>query len=152
MKHCTETSDASSQIGPFDVSELIRLLVKMEHLRVPPRTKFVDIVLPQGVQEMLWEESNLSPAQTPPADGAPADFDWQAYLMWHEDLGRHGITTEAAARDHYVRHGRAEGRIYKRHRIVLTYEVCGGTRTVRVSVLLDLLCLCAPANWLTGVS
>ena len=60
------------------------------------------------------------------ADGAPADFDWKAYLQWHEDLAPLNLDTEAAARRHYVEHGRAEGRIYKHYRMIMFYSVCGG--------------------------
>ena len=61
--------------------------------------------------------------------GLPRDFDWQAYLNWHPELERRGVATEDAAKEHYLRHGRAEGRLYKRYcTVMLFYPVPGENR------------------------
>ena len=38
----------------------------------------------------------------------PPDFDWRIYLAYYPELRGAGVTTEAAAREHYARQGRAE--------------------------------------------
>lgn len=58
--------------------------------------------------------------------GLPKDFDAQAYLLYHPDLRSLGVTSEDAARQHYLERGRAEGRVYKRIRVVLRYTACTG--------------------------
>jgi hypothetical protein len=40
------------------------------------------------------------------------DFDWKVYLNNYEDLRQNGINTEEKAIDHWVKHGRDEGRVY----------------------------------------
>ncbi len=57
---------------------------------------------------------------------APADFDWQTYLLYNPELRDAGITTQQQAEDHYVRTGYAEGLIYKRLRVLLRYTACTG--------------------------
>ena len=56
----------------------------------------------------------------------PAEFDWQTYLLYHPDLRASGVTTEAQAKQHYIKQGRAEGRMYKRLRVILRYTACTG--------------------------
>ena len=56
----------------------------------------------------------------------PAEFDWQTYLLYHPDLRASGVTTEAQAKQHYIKQGRAEGRVYKRLRVILRYTACTG--------------------------
>ncbi|KAL4423672.1 hypothetical protein ABPG75_000973 [Micractinium tetrahymenae] len=58
--------------------------------------------------------------------GLPADFDAQTYLMYHPDLRRLGIDTADAAKQHYLQQGRAEGRPYRRLRVLLRYTACTG--------------------------
>ncbi|PSC70539.1 alternative oxidase [Micractinium conductrix] len=58
--------------------------------------------------------------------GLPADFDPQAYLMYHPDLRALGITTADHAKAHYLQEGRAQGRPYKRLRVLLRYTACTG--------------------------
>lgn len=50
----------------------------------------------------------------------------QAYLLYHPDLRSLGVTTEEAAKKHYVEHGVREGRVYKRIRVLLRYTACTG--------------------------
>ncbi len=50
----------------------------------------------------------------------------QAYLLYHPDLRAQGVTSEDAARKHYLEQGRAEGRVFKRIRVVLRYTACTG--------------------------
>jgi hypothetical protein len=47
------------------------------------------------------------------ASNLPQDFDWKYYVDIHSDLTKAGITTEEAAKIHYLVHGQKEGRIYK---------------------------------------
>ena len=46
--------------------------------------------------------------------------------MYHPDLLSIGVTTEDAAKQHYLQHGRAEGRPYKRMRLIMRYTACTG--------------------------
>lgn len=50
----------------------------------------------------------------------------QAYLAYHPDLQALGVTTAADAAEHYVLRGRAEGRPYRRMRVLLRYTACTG--------------------------
>ena len=75
-----------------------------------------------------WLKS-LAAAQQGPltgADGLPKDFDWRAYLAYYPDLSENGINSEVEAQRHYLKHGRREGRIHKRLRVVLHYTACTG--------------------------
>ena len=56
----------------------------------------------------------------------PAEFDWQTYLLYHPDLRASGVSTEAQAKQHYIKQGRAEGRVYKRLRVIVRYTACTG--------------------------
>ncbi|EFN51509.1 hypothetical protein CHLNCDRAFT_140196 [Chlorella variabilis] len=58
--------------------------------------------------------------------GLPRDFDAQAYLMYHPDLRKLGMSTADEAKQHYLQQGRAEGRPYKRLRVLLRYTACTG--------------------------
>ena len=62
------------------------------------------------------------PPARPPALLCPP----QAYLLYHPDLRSLGVTSEAGARKHYLERGRAEGRVYKRIRVLLRYTACTG--------------------------
>lgn len=57
---------------------------------------------------------------------APRFLGLQAYLMYHPDLRQLGIDTADAAKQHYLQQGRAEGRPYKRLRVLLRYTACTG--------------------------
>lgn len=57
---------------------------------------------------------------------APADFDWQTYLLYNPELRDAGIGTQQQAEDHYVQTGYANGMIYKRLRVLLRYTACTG--------------------------
>lgn len=46
--------------------------------------------------------------------------------MYHPDLRRLGIDTADAAKQHYLQQGRAEGRPYRRLRVLLRYTACTG--------------------------
>ena len=70
-------------------------------------------------------------SQTAAKDGQenihlPRDFDWQTYLLYHPDLRLRNVTLEHEAEAHYMSEGRAEGRVYKRLRVVLRYTACTG--------------------------
>lgn len=56
----------------------------------------------------------------------PAGFDWRTYLLYYPDLVAAGIKSEQEAKDHYVQHGRAEGRLHRRVRVLLRYTACSG--------------------------
>ena len=61
-----------------------------------------------------------------PKQRLPQDFDWRTYLLYQPELRYSGITTEELAKRHYLDFGRAEGRIYKRLRVLLRYTACTG--------------------------
>ena len=63
------------------------------------------------------------PQKTP---RVPADFDWQTYLLYHPELKDEGIISEETAKQHYLSHGRAEGYVYRRLRVMLRYTACTG--------------------------
>lgn len=67
----------------------------------------------------------LLPAANSPPPHLPT-YCTQAYLMYHPDLRRLGITTADQAKEHYLQQGRAEGRPYKRLRVLLRYTACTG--------------------------
>ena len=57
----------------------------------------------------------------------PPDFDWSTYLLYHPELReQEQVQTEDDAKLHYVEKGRAEGRFYKRLRVLLRYTACTG--------------------------
>ena len=61
------------------------------------------------------------------AGNLPSDFDWQTYILYHPELrDQDNIQTEEQAKQHYLSKGRAEGRIYKRLRVLLRYTACTG--------------------------
>ena len=49
-----------------------------------------------------------------------------SYYVPITDLRAAGIATETLAKQHYIKQGRAEGRVYKRLRVVLRYTACTG--------------------------
>ena len=65
----------------------------------------------------------------------PAEFDWQTYLLYHPDLRASGVSTEAQVKQHYIKQGRAEGRVYKRLRVILRYTACTGAELLQESFL-----------------
>lgn len=72
-----------------------------------------------------------SPPPPPPAtrqriSSAPADFDWQTYLLYNPELRDAGIGSQQQAEEHYVQKGYAQGMIYKRLRVLLRYTACTG--------------------------
>ena len=60
------------------------------------------------------------------AAGLPEDFDWQAYLAYYPDLVSSGISSELNAQEHYLNHGRQEGRIHRRLKVLMHYTACTG--------------------------
>lgn len=44
----------------------------------------------------------------------PEDFDWKFYLNKYDDLKKAGLKTENDAKNHYIKYGRYEKRIYKK--------------------------------------
>ncbi len=50
----------------------------------------------------------------------------RTYLLYHPDLRASGVSTEAQAKQHYIKQGRAEGRVYKRLRVIVRYTACTG--------------------------
>lgn len=50
----------------------------------------------------------------------------QVYLLYHPELRQQGVDSLAAAAQHYLTKGRAEGRPYKRLRVLLRYIACTG--------------------------
>ena len=90
-------------------------------------------VLPNQVKSQPRVQKAASQATPPPAPvirqritSAPADFDWQTYLLYNPELRDKGISTQQQAEDHYVRIGYPEGMIYKRLRVLLRYTACTG--------------------------
>ena len=60
------------------------------------------------------------------ADSMLDNFDWQAYLAYYPDLLFSGINSESKAQQHYLEHGRLEGRVCKRLKVLLHYTACTG--------------------------
>ena len=60
------------------------------------------------------------------ADSRPDGFDWQTYLAYYPDLAQSGINSEGQALQHYLQHGKREGRLYKRLKVLLHYTACTG--------------------------
>ena len=60
------------------------------------------------------------------ADSPPEGFDWQTYLTYYPDLVQSGINSEGRALQHYLQHGRREGRLYRRLKVLLHYTACTG--------------------------
>ena len=59
-------------------------------------------------------------------DSPPYGFDWQTYLAYYPDLAQSGINSEGQALQHYLQHGRQEGRLFKRLKVLLHYTACTG--------------------------
>lgn len=74
------------------------------------------------------DSAELSAADsTASAQQLPSDFDWQTYVLYHPELREvENVQTEEQAKQHYLTKGRAEGRIYKRLRVLLRYTACTG--------------------------
>ena len=53
----------------------------------------------------------------------PPEFDWEAYVLYNPQLG---IRSEAEAQRHYVAEGRAQGRVYRKLRVLLRYTAGTG--------------------------
>uniref|UniRef100_A0A1D2A093 O-fucosyltransferase family protein n=1 Tax=Auxenochlorella protothecoides TaxID=3075 RepID=A0A1D2A093_AUXPR len=66
-----------------------------------------------------------SPAPSPPAlpAGLPEDFDAEAYRAYHPHLD---LPSARAAAEHYLAHGREEGLVAHRLRVLLRYTACTG--------------------------
>ena len=72
--------------------------------------------------------------QPPPAQAAskaritnaPADFDWQTYLLYNPELRDAGIDSQQQAEEHYIKTGYFQGLMYKRLRVLLRYTACTG--------------------------
>ncbi|CAL5219417.1 g1245 [Coccomyxa viridis] len=60
------------------------------------------------------------------AEDLPEDFDWQAYLAYYPDLVSSGISSESGAQQHYLAHGRQEGRVHRRLKVLMHYTACTG--------------------------
>ncbi|KAL0049810.1 hypothetical protein WJX82_010329 [Trebouxia sp. C0006] len=91
----------------------------------------------QNAQQAMLQQSQVqkalpqSPPPPPPVTrqritSAPADFDWQTYLLYNPELRDAGIGTQQQAEEHYVQKGYAQGLIYKRLRVLLRYTACTG--------------------------
>jgi len=79
------------------------------------------------VQKALPQSSPPPPPVTRQRiTSAPADFDWQTYLLYNPELRDAGIGTQQQAEEHYVQKGYAQGMIYKRLRVLLRYTACTG--------------------------
>ncbi|KAI7838016.1 hypothetical protein COHA_008197 [Chlorella ohadii] len=80
----------------------------------------------QQQQQQLHAGREGGPDEEPLPTGLPPDFDAQVYLLYHPELKQQGIDSPAAAARHYLAKGRAEGRPYKRLRVLLRYTACTG--------------------------
>ena len=84
----------------------------------------------QARQQAAQQAVQQTAANKLPADIAaqvPPDFDWSTYLLYHPELReQEHVQTEDDAKLHYVEKGRAEGRFYKRLRVLLRYTACTG--------------------------
>ena len=49
----------------------------------------------------------------------PLDFDWKFYCTYYKDLTFNGINNETSAKQHYLKHGKSENRIYNQNQIQL---------------------------------
>ncbi len=86
------------------------------HARTPPANHFASspslaACIPKS-RTYLHCAANLKPLQV--------------YLLYHPELRQQGIDSPAAAARHYLAKGRAEGRPYKRLRVLLRYTACTG--------------------------
>ena len=59
----------------------------------------------------------------PDLTGLPPEFDWKAYTLYNPQLG---IQSEAEAQRHYLAEGRAQGRVYRKLRVLLRYTAGTG--------------------------
>lgn len=66
------------------------------------------------------------PASTARINKAPADFDWQTYLLYNPELRDAGIGSQQQAEQHYIQTGYSQGLMYKRLRVILRYTACTG--------------------------
>ena len=62
-------------------------------------------------------------ATSPDLVGLPDAFDWEAYVLYNPQLG---IASEAEAQRHYLAEGRAQGRVYRKLRVLLRYTAGTG--------------------------
>jgi len=58
-----------------------------------------------------------------PDPNLPSEFDWEAYTLYNPQLGIH---SEAEAHRHYLAEGRAQGRVYRKLRVLLRYTAGTG--------------------------
>ena len=74
-----------------------------------------------------WSGGRDRPQGTPQAKGdlaqLPPSFDWEAYTLYNPQLG---IQSEAEAQRHYLAEGRAQGRVYRKLRVLLRYTAGTG--------------------------
>lgn len=70
-----------------------------------------------------WISGDRYPLDAP---GLPKDFDPEAYLQYHPDLALEGVLTETDAAKHYMAHGRPQGRLGKRTKVIIRYIACTG--------------------------
>jgi hypothetical protein len=80
----------------------------------------------QQQQQQLNSGREGGPGSVPLPPGLPPGFDPQVYLLYHPELRQQGVDSPTAAAQHYLSKGRAEGRPYKRLRVLLRYTACTG--------------------------
>ena len=100
-----------------------------------------NLVKPQGVASDARSKAGADAVQSPPVtmkklipqpvskariNSAPADFDWQTYLLYNPELRDIGIASQQQAEQHYVQTGYLKGLMYKRLRVLLRYTACTG--------------------------
>lgn len=92
--------------------------------KVLPKTKTVA----EAVQSPSPIVQKTSPSQptSKRITSAPADFDWQTYLLYNPELRDAGISSQQQAEAHYIQTGYYQGLMYKRLRVLLRYTACTG--------------------------
>jgi len=63
------------------------------------------------------------------------NFVWESYVEKYEDLRNNGITTEETARDHWVNHGKTEGRSFDKLNMVMYFHTFNGDLYIQPYVL-----------------
>lgn len=113
---------AHSQAEEASITKVLPGLLDPKPVVVASQTKTLPLVqkaLPQSLPPP-------PPVTRARITSAPADFDWQTYLLYNPELRDAGIGTQQQAEDHYVQTGYANGMIYKRLRVLLRYTACTG--------------------------
>lgn len=72
-----------------------------------------------------------SPRRQPPGPprvrrDSPKAFNWRSYLALNPDLEQSGIDSEFKAKQHFIQHGKLEGRAFRDFKVRMHYTACTG--------------------------